>query len=121
VNLPVSMEILSRRLLLISATVLINANTVLAADRVGDAQLQTEIFYPEPSAGQEPLINHLPFRLVIIKSHTLIRRNRRARSSWEGQASMAPQVGNSRLSRRQPYRYRCLRDGIVASIPIGRN
>jgi hypothetical protein len=41
VNLPVSMKILSRRLLLISAAVLINANTVLAADRVGDAQLQT--------------------------------------------------------------------------------
>ena len=39
-NLPVSMKILSRRLLLISAAVLINANTVLAADRVGDAQMQ---------------------------------------------------------------------------------
>jgi hypothetical protein len=34
------MKILSRRLLLISAAVLINANTVLAADRVGDAQMQ---------------------------------------------------------------------------------
>jgi organic hydroperoxide reductase OsmC/OhrA len=31
---------LSRRLLLISAAVLINANTVLAGDRVGDAQMQ---------------------------------------------------------------------------------
>jgi len=40
VNLPVSMKILSHRLLLISAAVLINANTVLAADRVGDAQMQ---------------------------------------------------------------------------------
>ena len=39
-NSPVSMKILSRRLLLISAAVLINANTVLAADRVGDAQMQ---------------------------------------------------------------------------------
>ena len=38
-NLPVSMKII-RRLLLISAAVLINANTVLAADHVGDAQLQ---------------------------------------------------------------------------------
>jgi len=53
-------------------------------------ECRPEIFYPEPSAGQGPLINHLPFRLVIIKSHTLIRRNRSPRSSWEGQASMAP-------------------------------
>jgi hypothetical protein len=34
------MKILSRRLILISAAILINANTVLAADRVSDAQMQ---------------------------------------------------------------------------------
>jgi hypothetical protein len=34
------MKIFSHRLLLISAAVLINANTVLAADRGGDAQMQ---------------------------------------------------------------------------------
>jgi len=39
-NSPISMKILSRRLILISAAILINANTVLAADRVGDAQMQ---------------------------------------------------------------------------------
>jgi len=39
-NSPISMKILSRRLILISAAILINANTVLAADRVSDAQMQ---------------------------------------------------------------------------------
>jgi hypothetical protein len=34
------MKIVSRRLILISAAILINANTVLAADRVSDAQMQ---------------------------------------------------------------------------------
>ena len=37
---PISMKILNRPLILISAAILINANTVLAADRVGDAQMQ---------------------------------------------------------------------------------
>ena len=36
-NSPISMKISSRRLILISAAILINASTVLAADRVGDA------------------------------------------------------------------------------------
>jgi hypothetical protein len=39
-NSPISMKILSRRLILISAAILINANTVLAANRVNDAQMQ---------------------------------------------------------------------------------
>ena len=39
-NSRISMKVLSRRLILISAAILINANTVLAADRVGDAQMQ---------------------------------------------------------------------------------
>ena len=39
-NSPISMKIVSRRLILISAAILINANTVLAADRVSDAQMQ---------------------------------------------------------------------------------
>jgi hypothetical protein len=39
-NSPISMKILSRRLILISAAILINANTALAADRVSDAQMQ---------------------------------------------------------------------------------
>jgi hypothetical protein len=34
-NSRISMKVLSRRLILISAAILINANTVLAADRVG--------------------------------------------------------------------------------------
>jgi hypothetical protein len=34
------MKILSRRLILVSAAILLNANAVLAADRVGDAQMQ---------------------------------------------------------------------------------
>jgi hypothetical protein len=39
-NSPISMKILSRRLILISAAILLNSNTVLAADRSGDAQMQ---------------------------------------------------------------------------------
>ena len=39
-NSRISMKILSRRLILVSAALLLNANTVLAADRVGDAQMQ---------------------------------------------------------------------------------
>lgn len=39
-NSRISMKIPSRRLMLISAAILINANIVLAADRVGDAQMQ---------------------------------------------------------------------------------
>jgi hypothetical protein len=62
----------------------------IATTRPAAGVSSAQTCYPEPSAGQGPLINHLPFRLVIIKSHTLIRRNRCARSSWEGQASMAP-------------------------------
>jgi hypothetical protein len=37
---PISIKILNRSLILISAAILINANTVLAANRVGDAQMQ---------------------------------------------------------------------------------
>jgi hypothetical protein len=36
----ISMKVLSRRLILLSAAILFNANTVFAADRVGDAQMQ---------------------------------------------------------------------------------
>jgi hypothetical protein len=39
-NSLISMKIASRRLLLISAATLITANTVVAANRVGDAQMQ---------------------------------------------------------------------------------
>jgi hypothetical protein len=39
-NSRISMKILSRRLILVSAAILLNANAVLAADRVGDAQMQ---------------------------------------------------------------------------------
>jgi hypothetical protein len=37
---PISMKILSRRLILLSAAILINATNVLAANRVDDAQMQ---------------------------------------------------------------------------------
>jgi hypothetical protein len=37
---PISTKILSRRLILLSAAILINANTVLAANHVDDAQMQ---------------------------------------------------------------------------------
>jgi hypothetical protein len=36
----IPMKILNRRLILLSAAILFNANTVLAANRVGDAQMQ---------------------------------------------------------------------------------
>jgi hypothetical protein len=39
-NSSISMKILNRSLILITAAILINANTVLAANRVGDAQMQ---------------------------------------------------------------------------------
>jgi hypothetical protein len=39
-NSPISMKILYRPLILISAAILINPITVLAANRVGDAQMQ---------------------------------------------------------------------------------
>jgi hypothetical protein len=39
-NSPISMKILNRPLILISAAILINPITVLAANRVGDAQMQ---------------------------------------------------------------------------------
>jgi hypothetical protein len=39
-NSRISMKFLSRPLILISAAILINANTALAANRVGDAQMQ---------------------------------------------------------------------------------
>jgi hypothetical protein len=39
-NSLISMKILSRRLILISAATLITANTVVAANRFGDAQMQ---------------------------------------------------------------------------------
>src|SRR5277367_4864356 len=41
-NSFVSMKSLGRGLILISAAILINANPVLAADRVGDAQIQAQ-------------------------------------------------------------------------------
>src|SRR5271169_2652721 len=41
-NSFVSMKSLGRGLILISAAIFINANTVLAADRVGDAQIQAQ-------------------------------------------------------------------------------
>ena len=39
-NSRISMKILSRPFILISAAILINANTALAANRVDDAQMQ---------------------------------------------------------------------------------
>jgi len=39
-NSRISMKVFSRGLILISAAILINANSVLAADRFGDAQMQ---------------------------------------------------------------------------------
>jgi hypothetical protein len=41
-NSFVSMKSLGSGLILISAAIFINANTVLAADRVGDAQIQAQ-------------------------------------------------------------------------------
>jgi hypothetical protein len=53
----ISMKILSRRLILISAAILINANTVLAADRVGDAQMQARDLLSGTVGGKTKIID----------------------------------------------------------------
>jgi hypothetical protein len=56
-NSPISMKILSRRLILISAAILINANTVLAADRIGDAQMQARDLLSGTVGGRAKIID----------------------------------------------------------------
>ena len=56
-NSRISMKVLSRRLILISAAILINANTVLAADRVGDAQMQARDLLSGTVGGKTEIID----------------------------------------------------------------
>jgi hypothetical protein len=56
-NSPTSMKTLSRRLILISAAILINANTVLAADRIGDAQIQARDLLSGTVGGRSKIID----------------------------------------------------------------
>jgi hypothetical protein len=56
-NTRISMKVLSRRLILISAAILINANTVLAADRVGDAQMQARDLLSGTVGGKTKIID----------------------------------------------------------------
>lgn len=56
-NSRISMKILSRRLILISAAILINANTVLAANRVGDAQMQASDLLAGAVGGRTKVID----------------------------------------------------------------
>jgi hypothetical protein len=56
-NSPISMKFLSRRLILISAAILINANTVLAANRVGDAQMQARDLLSGTVGGRHKIID----------------------------------------------------------------
>jgi hypothetical protein len=56
-NSRISMKILSRRLILISAAILVNANTVLAANRVGDAQMQARDLLAGTVGGRAKIID----------------------------------------------------------------
>ena len=56
-NSRISMKILSRRLVLISAAILINANTVLAANRVGDAQMQARDLLAGTVGGRSKIVD----------------------------------------------------------------
>jgi hypothetical protein len=56
-NSRISMKILSRRLIAISAAILINANTVLAASRVGDAQMQARDLLSGTVGGRTKIID----------------------------------------------------------------
>jgi hypothetical protein len=56
-NSRISMKILSRRLILISAAILINANTVLAANRVGDAQMQARDLLAGTVGGRSKIVD----------------------------------------------------------------
>jgi hypothetical protein len=56
-NSCISTKVLSRRLILISAAILINANTVLAADRVGDAQMQARDLLSGTVGGKTKIID----------------------------------------------------------------
>jgi hypothetical protein len=56
-NSIISMKVLTRRLILISAAILINANTVLAADRVGDAQMQARDLLAGTVGGKTKVID----------------------------------------------------------------
>jgi hypothetical protein len=56
-NSPISMKILSRRLMLISAAILINANPVLAANRVNDAQMQARDLLSGTVGGKAKIID----------------------------------------------------------------
>jgi hypothetical protein len=59
-NSRISMKILSRRLILISAAMLINANTVLAANRVGDAQMQARDLLTGTVGGRSKIVDKSP-------------------------------------------------------------
>jgi hypothetical protein len=53
----ISMKILSRRLILLSAAFLANANTVLAANHVGDAQMQARDLLAGTVGGRSKIID----------------------------------------------------------------
>ena len=54
------MKTLNRRLILISAAILINANTVLAANRVDDAQMQARDLLSGTVGGRTKIIDRSP-------------------------------------------------------------
>jgi hypothetical protein len=56
-NASTSMKILSRRFILISAAILVNANTVLAENRLGDAQMQARDLLTGTVGGRPKIID----------------------------------------------------------------
>jgi len=56
-NSLISMKILNRPLILLSAAILINANTALAANRVGDAQMQARDLLSGTVGGRAKIIH----------------------------------------------------------------
>ena len=59
-NSRIPMKISSRRLILISAAILINANTAFAANRVGDAQMQARDLLAGTVGGRSKVIDKSP-------------------------------------------------------------
>jgi hypothetical protein len=56
-NSRIPMKILSRRLILVSAAILLNTNAVLAADRVGDVQMQAKDLLSGTVGGKTKIID----------------------------------------------------------------
>jgi hypothetical protein len=56
-NSRISIKILSGRSILISAAILINANAALAANRVGDAQMQARDLLAGTVGGRSKIID----------------------------------------------------------------